>query len=116
LLLGEGLDPVPGHPDPADRHPVAQQWHAEHCTGIALRLALVERVGLSVGNLDGMTGEHRAADHRLGSRPDHCPALALFVFGRDTVSRRPTVFLPLLAEDDGVIGLAQSMGGRNDGL
>jgi len=62
------------------------------------------RIGVSLGDI------------RLGSRPDHRPALALFVIGRDTVPRRPTVFLPLLAENDGIIGLAQSMRGRNDGL
>jgi hypothetical protein len=53
--------------------------------------------------LDGVTGEHRTADHRVGSRPDHGPALARFVFGRDAVTCRPTVLISLLAEDHGVI-------------
>jgi hypothetical protein len=77
---------------------------------------MVERVVLGVGDLDGMTGEQRAADHGVGSWSDHGPPLARFVFGRDALPRRPTILISLLAEDDGVIGSAQSMGGRDDGL
>jgi hypothetical protein len=66
--------------------------------------------------LHGAAFQRRPADDRTVARKDHRKAFALLVFGYVPLAAGKAVFAVLIAEDNRVVGAAQSAGSRHNSL